>query len=251
MTQPHRTFWRWAFFLFVACLPAVAQQNVQFLPEVDAYLKLNPMFRVYVEAKDDQDGGDSAQAGVGPSVQLYLKPLATLKKMRAFDLDDAKSRFLVLETGYRYIGEPDTPNTNRLQLSHESRFQPVRPQPRRPRLEKRQLHLALSQQTDSRVDGHHTLLPPYSLRRRRTFLREPVQQMEYHRPLCRQPFPHWQARRTQSLLLLRPLDYVTKLVSGLLAGKLPLEGNPVAIHATVPSPSLLAQASDVSDSAFA
>ena len=52
-------------------------------------------------------------------------------------------------------------------------------------------------------------------------------------------------------LVLRPRDYVTKLVSGLLAGKLPLDGNPVAIHVTIPGPSLLAQASDVSDPAFA
>src|SRR5271157_1135010 len=52
------------------------------------------------------------------------------------------------------------------------------------------------------------------------------------------------------VLVLRPLDYVTKLVSGLLTCKLPLDVNPVAIHATVPAPSLLAQASDVSDSAF-
>src|SRR5664279_3201582 len=56
---------------------------------------------------------------------------------------------------------------------------------------------------------------------------------------------------TFSRLVLRPLDYVTKLVSGLLACKLPLDGNPVAIHTTIPGPSLLAQASDVSDSAFA
>src|SRR5208337_4131916 len=53
------------------------------------------------------------------------------------------------------------------------------------------------------------------------------------------------------LLVLRPLDYVTKLVSGPLACELPLYGNPVAIHTTIPGPSLLAQASDVSDSAFA
>jgi hypothetical protein len=52
-------------------------------------------------------------------------------------------------------------------------------------------------------------------------------------------------------LVLRPLDYVTKLVSGLLAGELPLEGNPVAIHTTIPGPGWLAQASEVSDSAFA
>src|SRR5271157_927767 len=52
-------------------------------------------------------------------------------------------------------------------------------------------------------------------------------------------------------LVLRPLDYVTELVSGPLACELPLDVNPVAIHTTIPGPSLLAQASDVSDSAFA
>ena len=56
---------------------------------------------------------------------------------------------------------------------------------------------------------------------------------------------------TRQQLVLRPLDYVTKLVSGLLACELPLDSDPVAIHATGPGPSLLAQASDVSDSAFA
>src|ERR1039457_5126069 len=113
MTRLRKTFWRGALFVCFGWLPTFAQQNVQFLPEVDAYLRLNHVVQVYVEAKDDQDGGDSAQAGVGPSVQLYLKPLAKLKEMRAFDVDDAKSRFLVLEAGYRYIGEPDTPTENR------------------------------------------------------------------------------------------------------------------------------------------
>src|SRR5271165_3645545 len=117
MTQPHKALWRWAFLVGLACLPACAQQSVQFLPEVDTYLKLNSVLRVYVEAKDDQDGGDSAQAGIGPSIQLYLRPLAKLKEMRAFDLDDAKTRFLVLETGYRYIGAPDTPTENRMLMA--------------------------------------------------------------------------------------------------------------------------------------
>jgi len=114
MTRTQTIFWGGAFVLGFVCLPAFAQQNVQFLPEVDAYLKLNSMLRVYVEAKDDQDGGDPAQAGLGPSLQLYLKPLAKLKEMRAFDLDDAKTRFLVLETGYRYVWEPNAPATNRM-----------------------------------------------------------------------------------------------------------------------------------------
>jgi hypothetical protein len=102
-----------ALLVSVCCLCGRAQ-NVQFLPEVDTYLKLNSMFQMYVEAKDDQDGGDSAQAGIGSSLQLFLKPLVKLKEVRAFDLDDAKKRFLVLETGYRYIGEPDTPTENRM-----------------------------------------------------------------------------------------------------------------------------------------
>ena len=51
--------------------------------------------------------------------------------------------------------------------------------------------------------------------------------------------------------MLRLLDYVTKLVPGLLARKLPLDGDPVGIHTTILGPSLLAQVSDVSDSAFA
>ena len=114
MTHPHKALWRWAFLVGFACLPVFAQQDVQFLPEVDTYLKLNPMLRVYVEAKDDQDGGDPAQAGIGPSIQLYLRPLTKLKEMRAFDLDDAKTRFLVLETGYRYLWEPNSPDTNRM-----------------------------------------------------------------------------------------------------------------------------------------
>jgi hypothetical protein len=83
--------------LCFACVPARAQ-DLQFLPEVDSHLKLNSMFRTYLEAKDDRDGGDPTQFGTGPSLQLYLKPLIKLKKVTAFDLDDSKAKFLVLET---------------------------------------------------------------------------------------------------------------------------------------------------------
>jgi hypothetical protein len=94
--------------------PPGCAQNLQFLPEMDAHLKLNSSFRAYLEAKDDRDGGDPHQFGIGPSIQLYLKPLIKLKEVTKFDLDDTKSRFLVLETGYRYITAPDAPPENRL-----------------------------------------------------------------------------------------------------------------------------------------
>jgi hypothetical protein len=121
MRRTNETIWRWAFLVCSACLPARAQ-DVQFLPEVDAHLKLNSAVRVYLEAKDDREGGDSTQFTIGPSIQLYLKPLIKLKHVTAFDLDDSKSRALVLETGYRYITAPDAPSENRMLVALTSNF---------------------------------------------------------------------------------------------------------------------------------
>src|SRR5215469_4137021 len=88
-------------------------QDTQFLPEIDAHLKLNSYVSTYLQAKDDREGGDSDQFTFGPSVQFYLKPLIKLQKVTLFDLDDAKSRPLVFESGYRIITAPDTANENR------------------------------------------------------------------------------------------------------------------------------------------
>lgn len=82
-------------------------QTIQFLPEVDTYLKLDSTSRVYFQAKDDREGGDPTQATLGPSIQFYLKPLLKLKNIASFDLNDAKHRPLVFEAGYRYITAPN------------------------------------------------------------------------------------------------------------------------------------------------
>jgi hypothetical protein len=113
--------------LRVAALLLVANsgahaQNVQFLPETDVYLKLNPSWRTYVQAKNDQDAGGSPELSIGPSIQLYVKPLLRLKQVTVFDLDDSKKRALVLETGYRYITAPDTVPENRLEAIATSHF---------------------------------------------------------------------------------------------------------------------------------
>ena len=102
--------------ILFASIPMNAQ-TVQFLPELDTYLKLSPMWRVYAQAKDDRDGGDSTQVTNGPSVQLYLKPLFSLKRIVTYDLDEAKQRALVLEAGYRYITAPNAPVENRFLTS--------------------------------------------------------------------------------------------------------------------------------------
>lgn len=102
----------WLFLGCLACSSARAQ-DTQFLPEIGAHLTLNSHLRVYLEAKDDREGGDPAQSTLGPSLQVYLKPLIRLKRATIFDLDDAKSRPLVLESGYRIIAAPNMARENR------------------------------------------------------------------------------------------------------------------------------------------
>jgi len=108
--------------LVLACSVPARSQETQFLPEIDAHLNLNSTLRAYVEAKNDRDGGDPTQFTIGPSIQFYLKPLVKLKRVKTFDLDDAKSRALVVEAGYRYITAPDAPSEQRMVLAATSHF---------------------------------------------------------------------------------------------------------------------------------
>jgi hypothetical protein len=128
-TLPLRAGWLTLLLLTLFCMTARAEtsQEVQFLPEVDAYLKLNPQIRASFQAKNTREGGDSTQAEIGPSIEFYLKPLIRLKEITAFDLDDAKQRPLVLTAGYRYLAAPNKPGTNRLPIAATSHF-PIKAQ---------------------------------------------------------------------------------------------------------------------------
>ncbi len=102
------------FCLAVACCPAARAEQLEVLPEFDGNLKLSPVVRVTFEAKGEREGGDRKQLQAGPGVRFYLKPLVRLKAITAFDLDDTKSRFLVLELGYRYITTPNSTPEERM-----------------------------------------------------------------------------------------------------------------------------------------
>jgi|SRR5271170_5136823 len=112
-------------FLTLSCRIARAQE-AQFLPEVDVYLKLNANLRLDFQAKDTRDGGDPTQVAIGPDLELYVKPLVRLQEVTAFDLDDAKSRPLVMTAGYRYLAAPNSPSTNRMILTATTHL-PVKP----------------------------------------------------------------------------------------------------------------------------
>jgi Protein of unknown function (DUF2490) len=116
------TCWLALLLLLFLCRTGVAEstQETEFFPEVDAYLTLNKEIRVSFLAKDTREGGDSTQASIGPSIDFYLKPLIKLKRITAFDLDDAKSRPLVLTAGYNFLTAPNSPSTNRVLVSATS-----------------------------------------------------------------------------------------------------------------------------------
>jgi Protein of unknown function (DUF2490) len=114
-----RIFWL-ALAVITVFRGAAAAQETQFLPEMDVYFKLTENVRISGQAKDTRDGGESTQLAIGPSLDLYTKPLVRLKRVTSFDLDDAKSRPLVVSAGYRYL--TGTPSTNRLVLEATSHF---------------------------------------------------------------------------------------------------------------------------------
>lgn len=105
---------------FVVSCEAVGAQEAQFLPEIDGYLKLNSNVRLRGQVSDTRDGSDPNQLTIGPDLDLYVKPLIRLKEIMAFDLDDSKSRPLVLSAGYRFLATPGSPSTNRMILTATS-----------------------------------------------------------------------------------------------------------------------------------
>jgi hypothetical protein len=107
--------------VYSASLPAYAEEG-NFDPELDGNFKVNQLIRLNFQAKDERDAGNPAQASIGPGIQFYVKPLVRLKHVTAFDLDDAKSRFLVLEAGYRYVTGPNGPTLNRMVVSATLNF---------------------------------------------------------------------------------------------------------------------------------
>jgi hypothetical protein len=112
----HRGWLMLALLLLLTASSAFAQNSTtEFLPEIDANFKLNSYVRFVFQAKDTREGGDPTQAEIGPSIEFYLRPLLKLKNVTLFDLDDAKSRPLVLAVGYRVVPSPGKPTINRME----------------------------------------------------------------------------------------------------------------------------------------
>ena len=90
-------------------------QTSQFVPEMDAYYKITSQVRVWMQAKETSEAGTPVTAEFGPSLDFYIKSPLKFESVTAFDLDDSKSRFLVISVGYRYLPTPNSAPTNRME----------------------------------------------------------------------------------------------------------------------------------------
>jgi hypothetical protein len=90
---------------------AAYAQTVQFLPEIDAYLKLHSNLRFAFQAKETREDGGPTQAEIGPSIEYYWRPL---KNLRPNGVDESKTRLILLSFGYRYVPSADAATTNRI-----------------------------------------------------------------------------------------------------------------------------------------
>lgn len=110
-----RHWWLLLVLLILAPDLHLAAQSDQLLPEINAFYKISSPVRVWFQAKETREGGAPTTAELGPSLDFYVKSPVKLADITAFDLDDSKSRALVLSVGYRYLPTPNTAPTNRLE----------------------------------------------------------------------------------------------------------------------------------------
>ena len=118
---PRLAFLLQSIFFFLLSGSACAQ-TFEFLPEIDAYYKINSSTRLDFQAKETREAGSPTQAEIGPSLDYFVKPLVGLKNIPIFDPTEAKSRLLELFVGYRYLPSPDKPTVQRMEVGFIANF---------------------------------------------------------------------------------------------------------------------------------
>jgi Protein of unknown function (DUF2490) len=99
--------------LVLALSPRCEAQIDQLLPEIDSYYKISSPVRIWFQAKETREDGTPTTAEIGPSLDFYVKSPLKFEDVTTFDLDDSKSRFLIISVGYRYLPTPNQAPTNR------------------------------------------------------------------------------------------------------------------------------------------
>ena len=88
-------------------------QTLDYLPEIDTFVKLNSNNRFWFQAKQTREDGSPNQAEIGPSMEFFWKGLNDLVPN---GVDGSKTSLLLVSLGYRYVPSPNEPSTHRILL---------------------------------------------------------------------------------------------------------------------------------------
>ena len=109
--------------LAILASPLTAQtQSLQAWPEVDTYISLNSDVRVSFFAAATREDRQGASAELGPNIDFYFKPLRKLDRITIFELDQSKSRLVMVRFGYRYMPSANGPTEHRGFLEATGRY---------------------------------------------------------------------------------------------------------------------------------
>jgi len=109
--------------LLIQAFPGTAQNSVsQAWPEIDTFFKMNSNARLSFFAATTREEAEGTDAEIGPNVDFFVKPLRKAKRFTIFQLDQSKSRLLMLRSGYRYMPSTTAPTENRVILEATGRY---------------------------------------------------------------------------------------------------------------------------------
>jgi len=112
--------------IFTILRPSLAAQSLQSWPEVDTYLQLNSNVRLSFFGSLARENAEGSSAEIGPNIDFFFKPLVKLKRITAFELDQSKSRPIMLRLLYRYLPAVEGPTERRVGLEATGRFPLIR-----------------------------------------------------------------------------------------------------------------------------
>jgi hypothetical protein len=102
--------------------PVAAESQSQFWPEIDTFYKVNSKVRLSFFAQQTRENGQGEDGEIGPNIDVYVKDLLKAKKFVFFQLDESKSRLLVLRAGYRYLPSTTSPTEQRIIFAATARY---------------------------------------------------------------------------------------------------------------------------------
>ena len=84
------------------------RKSTNFCPRLTRITRSLLRFASGCRRRRPDEAGTPVTAEIGPSLDFYVKSPLKFADVTAFDLDDSKSRFLVISVGYRYLPTPNT-----------------------------------------------------------------------------------------------------------------------------------------------